>query len=92
VADYNNIDFTIFRDMLPLMEGVREPGPAARAAANRFFITMCSVRYSIPWASRTPPARQSAMPCSCTRRPVLGPHGGGRARSGHRRALGAAGL
>ena len=40
VADYNNIDFTIFRDMLPLMEGAPEPGPAARAAAaNRFFIT-----------------------------------------------------
>ena len=40
VADYNNIDFTIFRDMLPLMGGAAEPGPAARAAAaNRFFIT-----------------------------------------------------
>ena len=39
VADYNNIDFTIFRDMLPFMEGAREPGPAARAAAaDRFFI------------------------------------------------------
>jgi CubicO group peptidase (beta-lactamase class C family) len=40
VADYNNIDFTIFRDMLPFMEGVRDPGPAARAAAaTRFFIS-----------------------------------------------------
>jgi CubicO group peptidase (beta-lactamase class C family) len=40
VADYNNIDFTIFRDMLPFMEGAPEPGPAARAAAaTRFFIT-----------------------------------------------------
>jgi CubicO group peptidase (beta-lactamase class C family) len=40
VADYNNIDFTIFRDMLPFMEGVPDPGPAARAsAATRFFIT-----------------------------------------------------
>ena len=40
VADYNNINFTIFRDMLPFMEGVRDPGPAARAAAaNRFFIS-----------------------------------------------------
>jgi CubicO group peptidase (beta-lactamase class C family) len=39
VADYNNIDFTIFRDMLPFMEGVRDPGPAARAAAaDRFFL------------------------------------------------------
>lgn len=40
VADYNNINFTIFRDMLPFMEGVRDPGPAARAAAaDRFFRT-----------------------------------------------------
>ena len=40
VADYNNIDFTIFRDMLPFMEGAPQPGPAARAAAaTRFFIT-----------------------------------------------------
>ena len=40
VADYNNINFTIFRDMLPFMQGAPEPGPAARgAAANRFFIS-----------------------------------------------------
>ena len=40
VPSYNNINFTIFRDMLPFMEGVRDPGPAARAAAaTRFFIT-----------------------------------------------------
>ena len=40
VTDYNNINFTIFRDMLPFMEGVRDPGPAARAAAaNRLFIS-----------------------------------------------------
>jgi len=40
VADYNNINFTIFRDMLPFMEGVPDPGPAARAAAaTRFFIS-----------------------------------------------------
>jgi CubicO group peptidase (beta-lactamase class C family) len=40
VADYNNINFTIFRDMLPFIEGAREPGPAARAAvATRFFIS-----------------------------------------------------
>jgi CubicO group peptidase (beta-lactamase class C family) len=38
VASYNNIDFTIFRDLLPFMEGVRGPGPAARAAAaDRLF-------------------------------------------------------
>ena len=40
VADYNNINFTIFRDMLPFMERAPEPGAAARgAAANRFFIS-----------------------------------------------------
>jgi CubicO group peptidase (beta-lactamase class C family) len=40
VADYNNIDFTIFRDLLPFMERVRDPGPAARAAAaDRFFLS-----------------------------------------------------
>jgi CubicO group peptidase (beta-lactamase class C family) len=40
VADYNNIDFTIFRDMLPFMEGAPQPGPAARAAAaDRFFLS-----------------------------------------------------
>jgi CubicO group peptidase (beta-lactamase class C family) len=40
VADYNNINFTIFRDILPFMEGVRDPGPAARAAAaDRFFLS-----------------------------------------------------
>jgi CubicO group peptidase (beta-lactamase class C family) len=40
VADYNNINFTIFRDLLPFMEGVRDPGPAARAAtADRFFLS-----------------------------------------------------
>ena len=39
VADYNNINFTIFRDLLPFMEGVHGPGPAARAAAaDRYFI------------------------------------------------------
>jgi CubicO group peptidase (beta-lactamase class C family) len=35
VADYNNINFTIFRDMLPFMEGTRDQGPAA----TRFFIS-----------------------------------------------------
>jgi CubicO group peptidase (beta-lactamase class C family) len=33
VADYNNINFTIFRDMLPFMEGAHDQGPAA----TRFF-------------------------------------------------------
>ena len=35
VADYNNINFTIFRDMLPFMEGARDQGPAA----TRFFVS-----------------------------------------------------
>ncbi|HJZ28429.1 MAG TPA: serine hydrolase domain-containing protein [Streptosporangiaceae bacterium] len=35
LADYNNINFTIFRDMLPFMEGARAQGPAA----TRFFIS-----------------------------------------------------
>ena len=43
VADYNNIDFTIFRDMLPFMEGAPQPGGAARAAAaDRFFLSLCA--------------------------------------------------
>ena len=42
VADYNNINFTIFRDMLPFMEGVPDPGPAARAAAaDPLFHQLC---------------------------------------------------
>jgi CubicO group peptidase (beta-lactamase class C family) len=49
VADYNNINFTIFRDMLPFMEGVREPGPAARAAAaTRFFLSYVQRRVFDP--------------------------------------------
>jgi CubicO group peptidase (beta-lactamase class C family) len=40
VPSYNNINFTIFRDLLPFMQGVPDPGPAARAAAaDRFFIS-----------------------------------------------------
>jgi CubicO group peptidase (beta-lactamase class C family) len=49
VADYNNIDFTIFRDMLPFMEGAHDPGPAARAAAaTRFFISYVQRRVFDP--------------------------------------------
>ena len=40
MAAYNNINFTIFRDMLPFMQGAPDPGPAARAAAaDRFFFS-----------------------------------------------------
>jgi CubicO group peptidase (beta-lactamase class C family) len=49
VADYNNINFTIFRDMLPFMEGVRDPGPAARAAAaDRFFLSYVQRQVFVP--------------------------------------------
>jgi CubicO group peptidase (beta-lactamase class C family) len=38
-ADYNNINFTIFRDLLPAMMGVADPGPAARTrAADALFV------------------------------------------------------
>jgi CubicO group peptidase (beta-lactamase class C family) len=36
---YNNINFTIFRDLLPYLEGQPDPGPALRIqAADRFFL------------------------------------------------------
>jgi CubicO group peptidase (beta-lactamase class C family) len=35
VPDYNNINFTIFRDLLPFLEGARDQGPAA----DRFFLS-----------------------------------------------------
>ena len=93
VADYNNINFTIFRDMLPFMEGVPDPGrPSAAQPRPAFSSAMFSVRSSIRWASRTPRAPQSAVPCSCTRRPTPGPHGGVRPRWGHRGAPAAEGL
>jgi CubicO group peptidase (beta-lactamase class C family) len=44
VADYNNINFTIFRDMLPFMEGARDQGPAA----TRFFISYVQRRVFDP--------------------------------------------
>jgi len=38
-AVYNNLNFAIFRDLLPFMEGRPDPGPAERAAAaDRFFV------------------------------------------------------
>jgi hypothetical protein len=92
VADYNNINFTIFRDMLPFMEGVPDPGqPRAPQPRPAFSSAMSSVRSPIRWASRTPRARRSAVPCSCTRRPTPGRHRGVRPRWGRRRAPAAAG-
>jgi CubicO group peptidase (beta-lactamase class C family) len=43
-GDYNNINFTIFRDMLPFMEGARDQGPAA----TRFFISYVQRRVFDP--------------------------------------------
>ena len=43
-AAYNNINFTIFRDMLPFMEGARDQGPAA----TRFFISYLQRRVFAP--------------------------------------------
>ncbi len=92
VADYNNINFTIFRDMLPFMEGAPQPGrPRAPPPRTAFSSAICSVGSSTRRASPTPPARPSAMPCSCTRRPAPGRHRGSRPRCRHRRARGAAG-
>jgi hypothetical protein len=92
VADYNNINFTIFRDMRPSWRGSATRGqPRAPPPRPVFSSAMSSVRSSIRWASRTPPARRSAMPCSCTRRPAPGRHRGVRPRWGHRRAPAAAG-
>jgi CubicO group peptidase (beta-lactamase class C family) len=40
-AEYNNINFTIFRDLLPRLEGLPDPGSSRRAAAaNRLFINV----------------------------------------------------
>jgi hypothetical protein len=87
VADYNNINFTIFKDMLPLMEGL--PGGASRARRSRgpLLPQLCSASgIRSKWVSPTPGARPSAMPCPCTRRPAPGPHGAGRPRWDRRRA------
>lgn len=34
---YNNLNFAIFREILPFMEGFNDPGPATRAAATASF-------------------------------------------------------
>jgi CubicO group peptidase (beta-lactamase class C family) len=65
VADYNNINFTIFRDMLPFMEGVPDPGPAARASfATRFFISYVQRQVFDPVGvtdARCAPTRDAAL-------------------------------
>lgn len=37
VAQYNNLNFAIFRELLPYMEGFADPGPATRASATAAF-------------------------------------------------------
>jgi CubicO group peptidase (beta-lactamase class C family) len=65
VADYNNIDFTIFRDMLPFMQRAPQPGqPRAPPLRTAFSSAMCSVRYSTRWASPTPGARRAIATAS----------------------------
>ena len=91
-ADYNNINFTIFRDMLPFMEGVPDPGPAARAAAaDRFFIS--SVQRQV-----FDPVGVTDATCAPVRNAMLmypppgpGAAAGGRPGRDHRRAPPAAG-
>jgi hypothetical protein len=36
-AVYNNLNFAIFRELLPFMEGFNDPGPATRATATAAF-------------------------------------------------------
>ena len=43
-GDYNNINFTIFRDLLPFMQGARDQGPAA----TRFFVSYVQRRVFDP--------------------------------------------
>lgn len=79
-----NIDFTIFRDMLPFMEGVRDPGPTARAAAaTRFFLAYAQRQVFDPAGvtdDRCAPVRHAMLmyppPYAGTgpgRRPPVGP-------------------
>jgi CubicO group peptidase (beta-lactamase class C family) len=38
-ADYNNLNFIIFRDLVPILDGVADPGPRQRTyAADAYFI------------------------------------------------------
>jgi CubicO group peptidase (beta-lactamase class C family) len=60
VADYNNIDFTIFEDMLPFMEGARDQGPAA----TRFFLSYVQRQVFDPVGvtdARCAPVRNAAL-------------------------------
>ena len=81
VADCNYINFTIFEDMLPLMEGAPGRGPAARAAgADRFFLTYVQRQVFDPVGvtdARCAPVRDAM--------PMYPPPGAGTARAGRPR-------
>jgi hypothetical protein len=93
VPSYNNINFTIFRDLLPFMEGVRDPGPAARAAAaDRFFIAYVQRQVFDPVGvtdARCAPVRDAML---MYLPPFSGTAPGIPVRWGPRGARGAAGL
>jgi hypothetical protein len=65
---YNNINFSILRDLLPAMEGQPDPGGGRRAEA-RSLPASSSARSSNRSPSRRPPARRFATPCCSTRHP-----------------------
>ena len=64
-ADYNNINFTIFRDMLPFMEGAPpDPGPAPSRTRER---RKCRGRAISPVRGPCPAAPRSARrSCRCS--------------------------
>jgi Beta-lactamase len=67
---YNNINFSILRDLLPAMEGQPDPGGGHRAeAADRFFTRFIQREVSNRSPSRMPPARRFATPCCSARHP-----------------------
>ena len=90
VADYNNINFTIFRDMLPFMEGVRDPGPRA-PRPRPLFISYVQRQVFDPVGVKDAtcaPVRDAMLMYPP---PGAGTAPGVRPRWGHRRAPAAAG-
>ena len=88
MGDYNNINFTIFRDMLPFMEGARDQGPAA----TRFFISYVQRRVFDPvhvTDATCAPVRDAMLMYPP---PGAGTQPGRPARWGQRGVRGAAGL
>ena len=88
VPYYNNINFTIFRDLLPFMEGAREQS----AAADRFFIAYVQRQVFGPVGvtdARCAPVRDAVL---MYLPPFSGTAPGSLPRWGPRGARGAAGL